>query len=152
MTFSLANVINSIAGQLKSLYPDFPVYRSPSFKTEPPCFFVFLRDSDIEDAISKRNVRTLPFNIVFLQQRNVTDQNEFLYRMLETIDENFDFLTYTDGTETCLLHCQERSGRVEDQELHYFLSIKQRTSFPGIAEEMQVLESEDVKIKIEIQH
>lgn len=151
MIFTLANIINSIAGQLKSLYPDIPVYRSPSYRTDPPCFYIFLTQSaDIEDEPSRRLVRTLPFDIVFVQQRNVADQNEYLYRMLDILDEHFDLLTYSDGESTCLLHCNERSARVEDQELHYLFTIKQRVSLAEIADYMKTLEKINVEIETEI--
>ena len=147
MIFSITNVINSIAGQLSRLYPEYPVYRSPSFKTEPPCFYVFIISAKIDDEPGKRLVREIPFDVVFVQQRNVTDQNLSLLQMLEVLDEEFDMLTYTDGTTSCVLHCNERTGKIEDQELHYQFTIKQRISAQEIHDYMMTLEELDAKIK-----
>ena len=49
MTFTIANVIDSIAGVLKAGY-DCPVYLGPNQQgTDYPCFFIFLMPSSISD-------------------------------------------------------------------------------------------------------
>ena len=42
MNFTIPKIIDSIAGQLASLYPNVPVYDSPSYNTSYPCFYVFV--------------------------------------------------------------------------------------------------------------
>ena len=43
MTFTINNLINSLAGVLKAKYPEYPVYTSPNQQgTNVPCFFIFL--------------------------------------------------------------------------------------------------------------
>ena len=43
MTFTIANIINSMAGILRERYPDYPVYDSPNQQgTDFPCFFISL--------------------------------------------------------------------------------------------------------------
>jgi hypothetical protein len=147
MTFTILNVINSIANQISSLCPEYPIYISPTYNTDFPCFYIFLMTNSIENEPGGRHVRELPFDIVFVQERNASNQNEGLLNVLEALDGGMDMLTYTDGTDSCLLHCNDRSGHIEDQELHYNLTIKQRVSVSEITEYMQSLEAINVKIK-----
>ena len=42
MRFTLENLINSIAGQVKEIWPEIPVYSNPNQQgTKTPCFFIF---------------------------------------------------------------------------------------------------------------
>lgn len=42
MRFTLENLINSIAGQVKEIWPEIPVYSNPNQQgTETPCFLFF---------------------------------------------------------------------------------------------------------------
>ena len=119
MNFTIPKIIDSIAGQLATLYPNTPVYDSPSYNTSYPCFYVFVMMPSIKDQIDGVELRDISFDIVYVQQRNSPAQNAELMSVLETLDEGFDMLTYVDGNDTTPLHTHDRNASIEDQELHY---------------------------------
>lgn len=147
MTFTIENIINSIAGKLIELYPNINVYDSPTFDTNYPCFYVFVTNPSIKDEIEGREYRNIGFDVVYVQQRNETSQNVPLYEVLECLDENLDMIPYSDGTLDCVLHTYERTASVEDQELHYKFYIRQRVSKPIEHIYMKDLEDNDVEVK-----
>lgn len=153
MTFTYENVINSIANQLAVLFPDgsggclYPIRQSPTEDTEYPCFFIFIMNPSIENELSEIHRRETGFDIVFVQQRNIPDQNAEILAVLETLDEGMDMLDYTDGTDTVKLHFLERNATIEDQELHYKVTMKQRVYLPREQNYMQVMEENNVEIK-----
>lgn len=147
MIFTISNIINSIAGQLATLYPNVPVYDSPSYNTEYPCFYVFVTAPNIADEIDGVEMRDIGFDIVYVQERNSVAQNAELIEIMETLDEGFDVLTYDDGTLTAPLHTHDRSASIEDQELHYKFSIRQRVSREK--EHIYMAEMEEQNVEVE---
>lgn len=149
MTFTIENIIQSIAEQLKTAYPYCPVYASPNQQgTEYPCFFVFVvPTSGISDQLSGRSKRDIELDVVYVQERNSADANMELYGVAETLDELLDMVSYKGGSETVPLHTHDRTYDIEDMELHYHLRIVQRVALNRVEIPMQILESENVEIK-----
>ena len=148
MNFTIPKIIDSIAGQLTALYPNVPVYDSPSYNTSYPCFYVFVTVPNIKDEIDGAEMRDIGLDVVYVQQRNIPAQNAELMDVLETLDEGFDMLTYVDGNESTPLHTHDRNGNIEDQELHYKFSIRQRVSREEIHHYMAEMEELNVEIEI----
>lgn len=147
MTFTFANLIDSVAGQLRSIFGDIPVYDSPTYNTEYPCFYVFLVNPQISDGVDGTYIRNTMLDIVYIQERDKSAQNEELINVLESLDEHMDMINYSDGEDTALLHTYERNGTIEDQELHYKLRIKQRMSVDKEHIYMNEMEEENAEIK-----
>ena len=149
MTFTIENIIQSIAEQLKTAYPYCPVYASPNQQgTEYPCFFVFVvPTSGISDQLSGRAKRDIELDVVYVQERNSADASMELYGVAEMLDELLDMVSYKDGSETVPLHTHDRTYDIEDMELHYHLRIVQRVALNRVEIPMQILESENVEIK-----
>ena len=149
MTFTIENIIQSIAEQLKTAYPYCPVYASPNQQgTEYPCFFVFVvPTSGISDQLSGRSKRDIELDVVYAQERNSADANMELYGVAEMLDELLDMVSYKGGSETVPLHTHDRTYDIEDMELHYHLRIVQRVALNRVEIPMQILESENVEIK-----
>lgn len=151
MTFTLDNVINSLAGVLKARYPEYPVYSSPNQQgTEFPCFFVFLMPTlSIKDEMNDRCMRNVGIDIVFVQQRNLVDSYSEIYSIAEYLDESLETFTYLDGigsTDTAIIRTHEREWSIEDEELHYKLHIMQRVSLPREVNYMNEMEENDVRV------
>ena len=127
MTFTIPNIINGIGSLLEEKYPQYPVHDSPNRQGSSfPCFFIFLMPSTSEDEVGSRYLRDLGIDIVFVQERNVVDQNAQIYEIAEFLDESLDMLLYSDGSgQTALIHTFERQWQIEDQELHYQFHIRQ---------------------------
>ena len=147
MTYTIENLIQSIAAQLKTVYPALPVYDTFTLQgNEYPCFFVFLMPSNISDQIDGVDKREIFFDIVYVQQRNITNAYADLYSVADTLDELLDVVNYTADGETVPLHTHERNYSIDDQELHYKIKIIARVSRPYTPNPMQTEET-DVGIK-----
>lgn len=149
MIFTIGNLINSLAGVLKSEYPDYPVYDSANQQgTAYPCFFIFLMPSTVEDQIDERYYRDIGIDIVFVQQRNIANGMREIQEVQDFLDFSLEMFPYSDGSgEQAFIHTFERSASTEDQELHYKLHIKQRVSMPRKTNQMNLLEDTNVGIK-----
>lgn len=149
MIFTIGNLINSLAGVLKSEYPDYPVYDSANQQgTAYPCFFIFLMPSTVEDQIDERFYRDIGIDIVFVQQRNIANGMREIQEIQDFLDFNLEMFPYSDGSgEQAYIHTFERNASTEDQELHYKFHIKQRVSMPRKTNRMNLLEDTDVGIK-----
>ena len=149
MKFTIQNLLSSLAGGLKTGYPDRPVYTSPNQQgTEFPCFFIFLMPSSIEDGIGGRFLRDLGLDLVFVQQRNAANGNAEIQEVQEFLDQNLDkFLYYDESGSSAWLHTYEREASVEDQELHYKFHVRPHVSAPIKENQMQGVEENHVKIK-----
>lgn len=147
MIYTIENLIQSIAAQLKTVYPALPVYDTFTLQgNEYPCFFVFLMPSNISDQIDGVDKREIFFDVVYVQQRNITNAYADLYSVADTLDELLDVVNYTADGETVPLHTHERNYSIDDQELHYKFKIIARVSRPYTPNPMQTEET-DVGIK-----
>lgn len=147
MTFTIQNIIKSIALMLNGRWADIPVYASPNQQgTECPCFFVFQRPSSMTDGIDDINTRTINVDVVYVQARNIPNAYEDIYEKADGFDELFDMITYTDGAETTPLHTHDREYSIEDQELHYHFRLTNRVSIPKDEAQMQILEETNVEV------
>ena len=149
MTFTIANIINSIAGVLREGYPDYPVYDSPNQQgTDFPCFFIFLMPSTISAEVDGRFYRDLGIEVIFVQQRNIVNENAEIQAIQEYLDENLELFQYSDGSgEPVLLHTYERQATTEDDELHYQFHIRQRVSALREPNPMMTMEENNVSVK-----
>lgn len=147
MIYTIENLIQSIAAQLKTVYPALPVYDTFTLQgNEYPCFFVFLMPSNISDQIDGVDKREIFFDVVYVQQRNITNAYADLYSVADALDELLDVVNYTADGETVPLHTHERNYSIDDQELHYKFKIIARVSRPYTPNPMQTEET-DVGIK-----
>jgi hypothetical protein len=146
--FSIDNLIESIAAQLKTKYPALPVYDSYTLQgCKFPCFFVFLMPSNISDQIDGVDKREIYFDVVFVQERNAPNAYGTLYTIADSLDELLDVVNYTADGESVPLHTHERNYSIDDQELHYKFRIIARVSRPVSPILMQTLEEDNVRIK-----
>lgn len=151
MTFTIDNVINSLAGVLKAQYPDYPVYISENQQgTKTSCFFIFLMPSTITAELDDRFFRDLGIDIVFVQKRNIVNANAEIQAIQDYLDYSLELFDYSDGVNPPVpLHTYDREASTEDQELHYKLHIKQRVSIPRDSILMQEMEEANVRVKEE---
>ena len=149
MIFTIANIINSIAGVLRERYPDYPVYDSPNQQgTDFPCFFIFLMPSTITAEVDQRFYRDLGIEVIFVQQRNIVNGNAEIQAIQEYLDENLELFRYSDGSgESVLLHTYERQATTEDDDLHYQFHIRQRVAVPRGSNPMMTMEENNVSVK-----
>lgn len=147
MIYSIPLMVESIASQIKTVW-DLQVYDSPTQQgITPPCFFVFLMPSDSRDEIDKRTFRNLAWDIVYVQERNAVDAFSRLHEVAERLQELFETLTYTDGTETIIQHTHDINISIEDQELHFKFRTSTRVYIPEDEVIMQTMEGDNVEVE-----
>ena len=151
MIFTLDHVVDSLAGVLKSKYPEYPVYQSPNQQgTLVPCFFIFFMPSQIESQVDGRFLRDLAVDLVFVQQRNLVNGNAKMHAIAEYLDGALELFPYSDGSgETVMLRTYERQWQTEDMELHYQFHIRQRISVPRRIYPMKEMEVDKAYVKSE---
>ena len=131
MIYSIEYLIQSVAGALRSAFPGVDIHDSPTQqKSGYPCFYIFLRPSDIRDQLSARDMRNISLDVVYVQERNTPNANAELYEIADRLDDVLETVPYSDGSaeDPVPLHTHERDYSIEDQELHYRLRISQRVS------------------------
>lgn len=149
MNFTVENVLQSISSFLLSQFPDYPVYASQApVVVKLPCFFLSLMPSSIDTEIDARFLREISVDIVFLQERNILNRTALIMAVVESLDYNLDFLTYADGAgQTVPLVCLDRNWQMEDGDLHYQITLKQRVARPATPILMQTMEANNVTEK-----
>lgn len=149
MTFTLDNIINSVAGILKERYGSYPVYTSANQQgTKFPCFFIFYLPSTIENQTDRRFLRDLGMDIIFVQQRNIVNGNAEIHEIAEYLDEKLELFPYSDGSgETAYIPTYERQWQSEDEELHYQFHIRQRVAVAENNVPMREMEENNAKVE-----
>ena len=149
MTFTLDNIINSVAGVLKERYGGYPVYTSANQQgTKFPCFFIFFLPSTIESQTDRRFLRDLAMDIIFVQQRNIVNGNAGLREIADYLDERLELIPYSDGSgELAYIPTYERQWQSEDGELHYQFHIRQRVVVAENNVLMREMEENNAKVK-----
>lgn len=149
MTFTLDNIINSVAGVLKERYGGYPVYTSANQQgTKFPCFFIFFLPSTTENQMDRSFLRDIGMDIIFVQQRNIVNGNAEIHKIAEYLDRNLELIPYSDGSgETAYIPTHERQWQSEDEELHYQFHIRQRVEVPETNTLMREMEENNAKVK-----
>jgi hypothetical protein len=151
MTYTISNVVGSIATLLKSQYPDYNIYASavPQGVTTP-CFFIAFMPSSSKSEVDARYLNELHLDIVFLSTPNQINITETAYGIIEFLDENLETFSYYDDFEEApvgVMHSYDRNTHFEDMDLHYQLTIKARGHFEVTSTLMTELEAITYEIK-----
>lgn len=150
MILTIDNLIDSIAGVLKTGYPSIPVYSSANQQgTSYPCFFVQEMPSYTHPEMNDRNRREIGVDVVYVQQRNVPNARADVRQVIDYLDEMTEVFPYTDGTDTCPIRAFDRAWSYEDQELHYKMTFRLIVGRERDNILMQTMEEEDVEVKKE---
>ena len=146
MKYIVENIIDAVAGVLAHF--DYPVYSSPmQQEVETPCFFISLMPSTSDKLIDNRFSNDLALDIVFIQQPNITNAMDGVFPVIEYLDHNLDTFSYTDGTNTGVIHTYDRSYHMEDKDLHYQVHVKTRTLIETDPTKILIIEEINDEIK-----
>ena len=146
MKYTIENIIDAVAGVLAHF--EYPIYSSPMQQSvETPCFFISLMPSTSDKLIGNRYLNDLALDIVFLQQPNIVNAMDTIYGVVEYLDHHLDSFSYSDGTNTGILHSYERGYSVEDGDLHYRIHVKTRTLIETDPTKILIIEEINNEIK-----
>ena len=93
-------------------------------------------------------IKALGVDIVFVQQRNLTNGNQKIHEIADFLDRNLEMFRYSDGGEdSALIAAWDRRWSIEDEELHYQFHIRERILMEETVNLMQDMEENNVGIK-----
>lgn len=142
MIYTLSQVSQSLATYLADYLPGVTFYEDPVMQSvEQPAMFLQNRNTSIEKGLSGFYRWTWRLDLVYLLPINAEKQQERYQAALEILDVVMDHFPYVapDGS-TATVHCENRSGSIDYDELHYKFDIQGRVSREDLGELMQTLE------------
>ena len=127
MTFTIKTIADSIAGHFSALLPGVTWYEDPNQQgTVCPCAFLQLMTSDVKLKQAGRLLRTLRFDLTYLEDYNLPDLQRRYQEAQEILDLNFETFVYTDGSVddkqkpvTTILRTYNRQASIDMDALHY---------------------------------
>lgn len=145
MTFSVANIAKALAGYLRLFMPDLEFYTDPrQQKTKLPGAFIQLISSSVVLRQSRYLLRSLRFDLTYLDDYNKPDLQRHYQAVSELFDLNLELIPVApDSSE--LLHTYDRSADIDLDGLHYKFELRVWLSPEEDAELMRTLE-----IKLEV--
>ena len=95
MKFSIESVARSLAGYLKPMMPGVTFYEDPrQQKTQLPAAFLQLISSTVELRRARYLLRTLKFDLTYLDDYNLPDLQRRYQRVSELFDLNLELFPY----------------------------------------------------------
>lgn len=127
MTFTIETIADSVAGHFSTLLPGVMWYEDPNQQgTKCPCAFLQLMSSDVKRRQAGRLLRTLRFDLTYLEDYNLPDLQRRYQETQEILDLNFETFTYADGSVddkqkpiTTTLRTYNRQASIDLDALHY---------------------------------
>lgn len=125
MTFSIENIAQSLANYLAPEFPGVNFYEDPNQQgSETPCMFLQQRRSEIKKHIGRRYLRTLGFDLVYLEQYNRPDLQQVYLAANETLDRVMEAFPYIEGEESAIVRTLHREANIELAALHYKFDLE----------------------------
>ena len=147
MEYNIATLLEGLSEVLSPLgYDIYISNRQQGVKT--PCFFISLMPSTSQKQLGRSYFQQLSLDIVFLQDPNIINATDGIYSVIQFMDENLELIPYIDGEEEGLVHTYDRSYQLQEMDLHYHLTFKNRVYIDESSPLMKSLEVEyEIKVK-----
>ena len=147
MEYNIATLLEGLAQVLSTLgYDIYISNRQQGVKT--PCFFISLMPSTSQKQLGRSYFQQLALDVVFLQDPNIVNATDGIYAVIQFMDENLELIPYVDGEEEGLVHTYDRSYQLQEMDLHYHLTFKNRVYIEESNPLMKSLEVEyEIKVK-----
>ena len=147
MEYNIATLLEGLAQVLSTLgYDIYISNRQQGVKT--PCFFISLMPSTSQNQLGRSYFQQLALDVVFLQDPNIVNATDGIYSVIQFMDENLELIPYVDGEEEGLVHTYDRSYQLQEMDLHYHLTFKNRVYIEESNPLMKSLEVEyEIKVK-----
>ena len=147
MEYNIATLLEGLAQVLSTLgYDIYISNRQQGVKT--PCFFISLMPSTSQKQLGRSYFQQLALDVVFLQDPNIVNATDGIYAVIQFMDENLELIPYVDGEDEGVVHTYDRSYQLQEMDLHYHLTFKNRVYIEEDNPLMKSLEVEyDIKVK-----
>ena len=148
MEYSISALLQGLASVLSELEYDIYISnRQQGVKT--PCFFISMMPSSSRKELGRTYFNELALDVVFLQDPNIIDAMDGIYTVIQFMDENLELIPYDDGEEEGCVHTYDRSYQIQDKDLHYHLTFKNRVY---LASNDPLMASLEVDYEIKVKH
>lgn len=138
MVFTTADIAKNLADYLSPLFPGVLFFEDPNQQgSRTPCMFLQQRFSDIKLQPSARHLRTIGFDLTYLEDYNLPNLQQLYLAAAETLDLAMETFPYNGA----LIRTYEREWRVDLDALHYKFTIKVRVSEPVSGNLMEELDA-----------
>ena len=146
-TYNIMNLLDGLAEVLSQQGYDIYISNRQQGVTAP-CFFITMMSDDFAVEMGRMSMDILRLDIVFLQDPNIVNAMDGVYSVLQFLNENLETIPYTESEQTTLVRTYERSSQIQDLDLHYHITFKNRIYLAETNTKMKTLEDIDVKIKV----
>jgi hypothetical protein len=133
MKISIPIIDNALAGLLKQLVSGVSVYNNPNQqKTSLPAFFIqHMPNMSIKPQTSDRFKRKLFFDIVYMEEYNLTALEDRYCEIAELLDVYLELIPIIEDGNTYYVRTLNRSWSVELGALHYKFDLEMRVTIGG---------------------
>lgn len=148
MEYSIMTLLQGLAEVLSSL--NYPIYISKrQQEVDTPCFFLTLILGTSHKELGATYFNELSVDIVFLQDPNIINATEGIIQVIEFLDENLELIPYRYDAEKAptLVHTYDRMHQIQDFDLHYHVTFKNRVY---IADDDPLMTSLEVNYEIKV--
>ena len=146
MEYNIATLLEGLAQVLSTLgYDIYISNRQQGVKT--PCFFISLMPSTSQKQLGRSYFQQLALDVVFLQDPNIVNATDGIYSVIQFMDENLELIPYVDGEDEGVVHTYDRSYQLQEMDLHYHLTFKNRVY---IEEDNPLMKSLEVEYEIKV--
>lgn len=146
MEYNIATLLEGLAQVLSTLgYDIYISNRQQGVKT--PCFFISLMPSTSQKQLGRSYFQQLALDVVFLQDPNIVNATDGIYAVIQFMDENLELIPYVDGEDEGVVHTYDRSYQLQEMDLHYHLTFKNRVY---IEEDNPLMKSLEVEYEIKV--
>ena len=145
--YNIMNLLEGLAEVLSQQGYDIYISNRQQGVTTP-CFFITMMSDDFAVEMGRMSMDTLRLDIVFLQDPNIVNAMDGIYTVMQYLNEHLGTIPYTDGENTTILRTYERHSHIQDYDLHYQVTFKNRIYLAETNTKMKTLEDIDVEIKV----
>lgn len=125
MTFTIESLAESLAAYLAPEFPGVAFYEDPNQQgTEIPCMFLQQRRSQTKLRRNGWFLRTIGFDLTYLEDYNRPDMQRLYLSAAETLDRTMETFPYTQGGKSSLLRTYRREWNIELDALHYKFDLE----------------------------
>ena len=152
MEYSIMTLLQGLAEVLDEFgYPIYISQRQQGVTT--PCFFLTIMLGDSRKELGATYFNDLSVDIVFLQDPNIINATEGIIGVIEYLDEHLELVPYRYDPEEDpeWVHTYDRSHQIQDFDLHYHVTFRNRVYLPENETLMKTLEAIDYEIKVKRQ-
>lgn len=148
MEYNISTLLDGLAEALSPLGYDVYISNRQQGVTTP-CFFISMMPSSSRKELGRTYFQELALDVVFLQDPNIINATDGIFEVIQFMDENLELVPYKPSeNEATVVHTYDRNYQLQEFDLHYHLTFKNRVYIADNDPLMNSLEvSYEIKVK-----